>query len=32
MSNLHLWAVDIVSGARMKLSDGFAWDVLAVRD
>jgi len=27
-----IWAVDIVSGARMKLSDGFAWDVLAVRD
>jgi len=27
-----IWAVDIASGTRMKLSDGFAWDVLAVRD
>ena len=27
-----IWAVDIASGSRMKLGDGFACDVLAVRD
>ena len=27
-----IWAVDIASGAQVNLGDGFAWDVLVVRD
>ena len=27
-----IWAVDIASGTRMNLGDGFAWDVFVVRD